>query len=111
MIPGPHGVPSHADFVRADERLGMGAEVLVFVRIRFDDAVKNAASGALRVAYGLTEAEERLLFALVAGQSPGAFAEKRGVSINTVRKQISTLMEKMDCHRQAELVTKALSSR
>lgn len=102
-----HGGACVLDIVRADRRLSIGNEPLVFVRLRFNDAVNHVSSGVLRASYGLTAAEERLLTALVAGQSPIEFARLQAISINTVRKQISILMEKMDCHRQVDLVRKA----
>lgn len=109
-VPGPHGVACQVDLVRAEKKLGMGEEALLFVRVRLNDALKEVASGVLRATYGLTPAEERLLTSLVAGQLPPAYAQLQGISINTVRKQISMLMEKMDCHRQVDLVRKAFGA-
>lgn len=108
-VPDSHGGVCQVDLVHADPRLGMGSEALVFIRLRFNGSAKALAPGTLRVTYGLTPAEERLLTALVAGQPPAAFALQRGVSIHTVRKQISMLMEKMDCHRLVDLVRKGMS--
>ena len=59
-------------------------------------------------AFGITPAEARVLAALVAGQSPKQHAGAQGVSVHTVRSQLGSLMAKMGCTRQVELVRKAL---
>lgn len=107
-IPGANGCRCVLDMVRADGRLSMGNEALVLVRLRIDQGAKRAAAGVMGSAFGLTPAEQRVLAALAAGQSPADFARVYAVSINTVRRHIAVLMEKMDCHRQVDLVRKAL---
>lgn len=64
---------------------------------------------ALCRAFDLMPAEARVLAALAAGQTPAAHALAQGVSINTVRKQIATAMDKMNCTRQVDLVRAALA--
>jgi len=51
---------------------------------------------------------KRVLHALATGVSLNDFARGRGVSIHTVRKQVATMMVKMDCTRQVDLVRAAL---
>lgn len=63
----------------------------------------------VRAVYGLTPAETRLLLALVNGERTTDYAEKIGVSTNTVHTQMKSLFVKVDCHRQVELMHKIAS--
>ena len=54
--------------------------------------------------FDLTPAEMNLATALVAGQSPPDYARQRGVSHETVRTQLKSLMPKTGTHRQIDLV-------
>lgn len=65
---------------------------------------KPAPAKALRASYGLTAAEAELALALAAGDSLRAVAARRGVSINTVRNQLSAVFDKTGCRRQQDLV-------
>lgn len=60
--------------------------------------------GGLQRAFGLTAAEARLALTLAAGDSLRTIAGRRGVSINTVRNQLSAVFDKTDCRRQQDLV-------
>ena len=64
----------------------------------------------LKSLYGLTQAEARLALKLCAGNTPTECAKNMDVSITTIRTQLRALMEKTGSHRQAELLTKLLSS-
>ena len=64
----------------------------------------------LKSLYGLTQAEARLALKLCAGNTPTECAKNMGVCITTIRTQLRALMEKTGSHRQAELLTKLLSS-
>ncbi len=44
----------------------------------------------------------------MAGQSSKQHAVVQGVSVHTVRSQVTSLMTKMECARQVDLVRKAL---
>ena len=44
----------------------------------------------------------------MAGQSPKQHAGLQGVSVHTVRSQVTSLMTKMECTRQIDLVRKGL---
>lgn len=103
-LPGAAHMPDHLELVRADPRLSLGKEALVFIRLRRGQAPGTASIDSLRSAFGITPAEARVLAALMAGQSPKQHAQAQGLSIHTVRSQLSTLMGKMSCTRQAELV-------
>lgn len=54
--------------------------------------------------YHLTSAEALLVEALSQGQDPRAFAEKRGVSIATVRTQLRAVFAKTGTRGQSELI-------
>lgn len=59
--------------------------------------------------YGLTRAEARLTSGLVAGDELKALATEYGVSYNTVRSQLRSILGKLGIQRQSELVAKVLS--
>jgi DNA-binding CsgD family transcriptional regulator len=54
--------------------------------------------------FSVTEAEARVLCALIQGHSPLEYAQLAGLAERTVRNHIASLMKKMCCSRQAELV-------
>lgn len=60
--------------------------------------------------YGLTQAEARLALKLCNGDTPAECAKCLNVSISTIRTQLRAVLEKTGSHRQAELLTKLLSS-
>lgn len=105
------GLPVHLELVRANPLLRIGREPLVFVRLR--RAVRQAIASPERLSQslGITPAEARVLHALASGTSVRNHAQSNGVSIHTVRKQVATLMMKMDCTRQVDLVRAALEIR
>jgi DNA-binding CsgD family transcriptional regulator/PAS domain-containing protein len=59
----------------------------------------------LQAFFGLTAAEAMIGTRLADGFSLPDIADMRGVSIATVRAQLKSLLQKMDCHRQSELVS------
>lgn len=59
---------------------------------------------------GVTVAEARLVATLVEGGTLESHAQRRGVSIGTVRGQFKQVLAKTGTHRQADLVRLALSS-
>lgn len=95
------------DMACADSRVSVSNEVLVLLRLRTNDDA-GATCSALGARYKLTAAEERSLRGLAAGHSTTEIAEMHDVSITTVRKQVTSAMEKMGCHRQVDLVLMAL---
>ena len=58
----------------------------------------------VRQSYGLTEAESDLALALDRGTTLPDIAERRGVSITTIRTQLYSLMAKLDVNHQTALV-------
>jgi DNA-binding CsgD family transcriptional regulator len=54
--------------------------------------------------FGLTKVEARLTLSIVNGMTATEYAEKYGVSINTVYSQIKDVLAKTGARRQAELV-------
>lgn len=61
-------------------------------------------SGDLHDLFGLSDAEAQIAMALHAGHDIGAIARGRGVAAATIRKQVASLFEKLDVHRQADVV-------
>jgi len=58
----------------------------------------------LRNRFGLTPAEARLVVDLVTGISLKSSAKGRGVTYETVRRQVKSVFRKTGTHRQSELV-------
>jgi DNA-binding CsgD family transcriptional regulator len=58
----------------------------------------------LQALFGLSPAEVRVALAIADGESPGAAAERFGVSIQTVRNQLTRIYEKTSTRGQADLV-------
>ncbi|MET3373770.1 DNA-binding CsgD family transcriptional regulator [Variovorax boronicumulans] len=97
------------ELTRAASQLSLGNEALVLARIRLDRSLRSIPSiDSLCSTFGITPAEARVLTALVAGQSSKQHAGLQGVSVHTVRSQVTSLMTKMACTRQVDLVRKAL---
>ena len=88
----------------------LGNEPLLLLRIRHAPDSIEARLRTLGPAYELTAAEQRVLGALIAGQSPAQHAQARGVSIHTVRKQIAMIKDKMGCTRQVDLVRAGMNA-
>ncbi len=77
------------------------ASVLLAVH---DPLSRTASVGdALRVAFGLTEAECRIAEGLAAGLTPAALAAAAHTSAQTVRSQIKAVFRKLDAHRQQDV--------
>lgn len=91
-------LPAAAPF--ADAMLG--AAGLVFIR---DPDIHISIDAALLTdSYKLTAAETELAVAIDRGGSLADIADRRGVSITTVRSQLYALMAKLDVNRQTDLV-------
>jgi DNA-binding CsgD family transcriptional regulator len=108
-IPTSDGGTLQLSFVKAAASLRLLNEDLVFVRVRFPSSLPIADAEVLRCSFSITPAEARVLCALMRGEVAKQYALREGVSIHTVRKQIATLLEKMNCTRQLELVQKAMT--
>lgn len=79
-----------------------GARVLVTL----EDLNPSQAdvSGELRDIFGLTDAEAQIAMALHDGLDIAAIAKLRGVSPATIRKQVASMFEKLNVHRQSDVV-------
>lgn len=107
--PSPGRPWGHADFAPAPAWVGLGAQGPALLRLRptlAHDA--TLLPRRLAAAFRLTMAEARVLAGLTMGESVTEHAQRHGSSPHTVRKQVATLMHKMGCTRQVELVRKAL---
>lgn len=77
---------------------------MMLVRLRRKSAFAMPDVGRLEVVFGITRAEAAVLAGLAAGHSVEEVATLRRASVLTVRKQVASLLSKMECHRQSELV-------
>ena len=108
---------------------GVGANSLIvqIVPYRSDDPGQLGASGSILFVsdvstkpeldlrptaklYGLTRAELRLLEALLGGETVGNYAQKCGVTVNTVKGHLAQLFRKTQTRRQSELVLRVLAN-
>ena len=80
------------------------ARQLAVVRVTFPDAEIGVQEELIRRRFSLTPAEWRVAAALYQGQSPQGLAAMLGLSVNTVRVQMSRVFAKTGVHRQTELV-------
>lgn len=75
--------------------------------------VGSASGGAaahpelLRQLFGLTPAEAEWMAALASGETAPVFAQRRGISIHTVRSHTAALLGKLGCRSQLELAALA----
>ncbi len=90
-----------APFTTAARQAGTGT-VLCIVRDPDQDVLPSAR--LLIGAFGLTRAEARLAGALARGLQPDEIAAHHGVTLATVRKQLSAVLAKTGCRRQADVV-------
>lgn len=91
-------------------RTQCAGEALVLIAVtRAGDAAAVPVSAWSRL-LGVTAAEAALVAALVAGGTMEQHAQRRGISVGTVRCQLKQVLAKTGTHRQAELVRLALLS-
>jgi DNA-binding CsgD family transcriptional regulator/PAS domain-containing protein len=69
------------------------------------NAPSRLSGDRLQALFGLSPAEVRVALALADGESPGAAAERFGVSFQTVRNQLTRIYEKSSTRGQADLVS------
>jgi DNA-binding CsgD family transcriptional regulator len=60
-------------------------------------------------AFGLTRAEARIAIAFALGLSVEQIAERRCKAVSTIRSQVKSMLAKMGCTRQSEVVSRVLS--
>jgi DNA-binding CsgD family transcriptional regulator len=66
--------------------------------------IPSVGAQLLRHVYGLTHAEVQIALAIADGETPKAYAERRGISKNTVATQLKSAFSKTGLKRQSELV-------
>lgn len=79
-------------------------ESLLLVRARKISAFDVPGTAELGAFFGLSVGEAKVLASLIEGRSPKEIALAGHVAESTVRNQIASLMQKMCCNRQTELV-------
>lgn len=89
--------------------LGRGARG-AFVLVHVPEPPSGISAKALQRVLALTQAEARVVAALVSGETPRAIAETSRVSLETVRAQLKSAMRRLDCHRQSQLIGKVLAA-
>jgi DNA-binding CsgD family transcriptional regulator len=97
-----HGI--RFDIIPAPLLYRLSSEPALFVRMRKNNAFAVPELEELAAFFALTPAEAKVLAGLIAGHSPSDYARTAGVAEHTVRNQIASLMRKMSCTRQPELV-------
>jgi DNA-binding CsgD family transcriptional regulator len=98
------GTGLHFDIVPAPQEYKIASEALLLVRARQASAFVVPGVEELSSFFGLTTAEAKVLLGLIDGRPPKEIALASGVAERTVRNQIASLMQKMSCSRQSELV-------
>lgn len=103
-VPVSWGQGIRFDIAPAPTVYRLADEFLLFVRLRKTSAFHVPSVAELGDYFALTTAEACVLSALVAGHTVSEFAATSGVSERTVRNQLASVMRKMSCSRQSELV-------
>ncbi len=83
--------------VRRDRALGL-------IMIAEPECADAGLSPEVATTLGLTDAETELARALLGGERIGAYARRRGRSVNTVKTHLASLFAKTETHRQADLL-------
>jgi DNA-binding NarL/FixJ family response regulator len=83
---------------------------LLLVSFASGDEISQIPASALKSLFDLTNAEARLACALVSGFTVEQFAQRRGVTVGTVRYQVNQILMKTGTNRQADLVRRILGS-
>ncbi|MGB8418864.1 helix-turn-helix transcriptional regulator [Paraburkholderia sp.] len=92
------------DIVPAADALKLANEPILLVRMQACSVFSVPDVAQIKSFFSVTEAEARVLCALIQGHSPLEYAQLAGLAERTVRNHIASLMKKMCCSRQAELV-------
>jgi DNA-binding CsgD family transcriptional regulator/PAS domain-containing protein len=104
VVPVSWGHALRLDISIAPPVYRVSGETILFVRLSSRTTFTPPDPDHLALFFGITRAEARVLAALVAGQSAAEYAAMTGTAERTVRNQIASLLKKMSCSRQAELV-------
>lgn len=101
----PSGRRPYAMTISAARDLASWKEIAaVLVLITDPERSADGSTTALTRDYGLTAAEIGVTLALAQGLSIAETAERRNVSVETVRSQVKTAMSKCGARRQSDLV-------
>lgn len=92
------------DLSPAPQTLSPQEARMMLVRMRRKSAFARPDVHKLEALFAITGAEAAVLAGLAAGHSVEEVATLRRASVLTVRKQVASLLSKMECHRQSELV-------
>ena len=87
----------------AGDALGK-ADSTVAILVGDPDTEFSVSEGVIGALYGLTNAESRLVGALVSGSRVRDLAESFGISEHTIRTQLKRVLQKTGAGRQSELV-------
>lgn len=93
----------------AEREFNQGLRVGVGVRIERRNIFDVPCASALGDLFSLSQAEARLCHHLVAGLTIDDCSRVLGVSTNTLRKQLTSILRKTGCTRQSDLVRLAAS--
>lgn len=85
---------------------GFSFEPRVLVVVKHAPQPRQCDRQRLQDAFGLTPSEAEVALGLMQGLSAADIARERRAALGTVRKQIRAVCEKMDCHRQGEIIAK-----
>ena len=102
-VPVPRSGGGQYDLTVSALRTG-SAPGLVLIALRDPDRQDPSLERRLAALYGLSKAEAQIAARLADGASPSEIAGVRGVSVETVRKQLKSLSDKLSCRRQSEIV-------
>jgi len=92
------------DISAAPQALSLIGGRMLLVRLRKKSAFAMPDVTKLQSVFSITHAEAAVLAGLAAGHSVEEVATLRHASVLTVRKQVASLLTKMECSRQSELV-------
>lgn len=81
-----------------------GASKLALIMLPRCAASGDRMRRMLRAQFRMTEAEADIAMALGQGRELEEIAKTRGVSVNTLRSPIASIMTKTETHHRAELV-------
>ncbi|MCP1337125.1 helix-turn-helix transcriptional regulator [Futiania mangrovi] len=103
------GTPLLAEALPLPPSIGEGTRRPAVLLRLFEPRPAAPDPALIAACLGLTPAEALLTAALCRGDSPAAHAGKAGIALHTARTLLKNAMAKTDTHRQAELVSLALS--
>lgn len=92
------------DISAAPQALSLIGSRMLLVRMRRKSAFSQPDVDRLESVFSITHAEAAVLAGLAMGHSVEEVATLRHASVLTVRKQVASLLNKMECNRQSELV-------